>query len=923
MRRRGDRPALVPEGKAGARLREFRIERGLSDEQSDPPWSPYAEAIKEKERQRAALDPKIPQPAWSPIGPFSIPHGQTYGSARPSVSGRISCIAIDPQTPAHILVGSAAGGIWETKDDGGSWRAAESIKAEFPISIGAIAFVPGQSKLVYAGTGEGNWLSDYGVGLWKSEDGGATWSELVTSPFVGLGFYAIVMDPLDPKNILAATTGGLFQSTTGGTNWNCVLRARCWDVSIHPKANGNQKSTKEVFAATQDGLFLSTDGGSSWPTKIDLVDAPDSFERLAVCHARSNGDVVYAFSKDKFGQPALWRRPVSDGRFDWMVCPRGINTTQIDYDWFVSTSPTSADVVYLGAVSLWKGASRQDGTWNWSNISSRKYGDSIHPDQHAIAFGVGDSVYAGNDGGIFKSADGGTSWQSLNQGLCITHFEYIAQHPDYDAWLLGGTQDNGTLRYEGGEVWYEVAEGDGGECATNEASPYTVYHCFQEMSLQRSLTGGGAGSWKDVGPSVPDNYRKLFYPPMEVHRNLVVQAGQTVFVSTDTGTTFQELYLPEDAGIATALWLAGPFQFLVGSDSGDVFRFDWIGDGWVEPTTLAQPRAGIISSIRGDPSNSWRLWTTYSDIMGPSVYRSDDGGYSWTSCMNGLPHVAANILEVNPSEMDTVYVGTDAGIWRSDNAGAKCQWALFSNGLPNAIVGDLAFHAKTGILRAATRSRGVWELDVSKEVARDVQVYLRHSTIDTGRQYPSLQWVADPFSPGGFANWWESTDILIDSTPYSIAHIDFVVFEENRRADPKNAHGLTQVFVQVHQRGRVSAKNVVVRLYAAPAVGSRMPDSIPDLPQGFWVNPDQPAEGSKWKLVGPRVSLIGLQTGQPKIAAFRWTVPEAVQGDAWLLATATADNDKLETTELNVRTLVQTEAKCAIKGVVCSQAAIA
>src|SRR5262249_47177457 len=119
----------------------------------------------------------------------------------------------------------------------------------------------------------------------------------------------------------------------------------------------------------------------------------------------------------------------------------------------------------------------------------------------------------------------------------------------------------------------------------------------------------------------------------------------------------------------------------------------------------------------------------------------------------------------DPDEGDTAYVGTDAGVWRAVDAGDKCQWTLFSNGLPNVIVGDLSFHTKTRVLRAATRSRGVWEIDLGKEVARDPQLYLRHSVVDTGHRYPSLEWAADPFAPGGIANWWDSPDILtINST---------------------------------------------------------------------------------------------------------------------------------------------------------------
>ncbi|MGA8028547.1 MAG: hypothetical protein WB992_15495 [Bryobacteraceae bacterium] len=588
--------------------------------------------------------------------------------------------------------------------------------------------------------------------------------------------------------------------------------------------------------------------------------------------------------------------------------------SQADYDWFAAASPSNPDVVYLGAIALWKGELRADGTWKWLNISSREQGDSIHGDQHAIAFSPEDAetIYVGNDGGIFKSPNGGRDWQSLNKGLSITHFEYVAQHPEFDAWLLGGTQDNGTLRYEGGDVWYQVAVGDGGECATNDSFPYTVYHCFYGMSLERSITGGGYGSWSSIAPPVPGDYSALFYPPLEVNGNIVALAGKSCYVSTDSGSTFNELSLPVDAGRATALAIVGPFRFFVGTESGDIFQFDWVALSWTNPTTLSQPRAGFISSIRIDPSRPTRLWVTYSDVHGPTIYRSDDGGNHWQAYITGLPIAPVNIVEMHSWDSNIIFAGTDVGVWRSADAGAT--WMVFSTGLPNAIVGDLVFHPKMRLLRAATRSRGVWEVDLSGQAVPDPQIYLRHTVVDTGRD-PSVTGAEDPFDPNGSADWRDSPDILIDSAPYqtpSIADVDFVAFEEARRAGVHAVHGLTRVFVQVHQRGTVPAANAVVYLYFAHAMG----DSLPLLPSGFWENFPSTAvpAGSAWDWIGPGMPVNNVHRDRPQISAFEWDVAERFSQDTiWLLALVTADNDRLNTTELDVSILVPQQAKCALK----------
>ncbi len=178
---------------------------------------PLLDSFKHKRSLEAAAPAQPVQQAWRPLGPLSIPHGQTYGrgrGSRPSVSGRISSIAVDPNNPDHILIGTGGGGVWESTDTGRKWVARTDDQPS--LSIGAVAFNPSDPSIVYAGTGEGdntfvNTPNLLGAGLLRSNDGGATWSVHATSVFNKVGFYDIAVDPQNGNHLLAATTVGIFE----------------------------------------------------------------------------------------------------------------------------------------------------------------------------------------------------------------------------------------------------------------------------------------------------------------------------------------------------------------------------------------------------------------------------------------------------------------------------------------------------------------------------------------------------------------------------------------------------------------------------------------------------------------------------------------------------------------------------------------
>lgn len=647
-----------------------------------------------------AVQPAVAGPAWRDLGPTEIPNGQTYGSgpgSRVNVSGRVGAIAVDPANANHVLVGSAGGGIWESFNNGASW--APRTDYQPTLTIGAVAFDPAEPATVYALTGEGNFYAALGAGLLRSVDGGTTWGMLATSPFVGQGGYRLVVDHGDTARLFAAASWGLYRSTDSGVGWTPVIAATAWDVSVSTAAGG------EVLAACADGLHVSTDNGATWAA-VALPGAPASWSRLAVAHAPSDGQTAYAWGASG-ANAYLWRR--SAGTWAAVSLPAGVSVKQAWYDWYVAVSPDNSGQIYLGEINLWRGDSTGT-TWTWTNISSKSPGSSIHPDQHTIAFVAGNAnvIWAGCDGGIFRSDDRGVTWVACNTGIGITEFEYIAQMRGSAFWLLGGTQDNGTERYNGSSQWLHSQDGDGGGCGVDSGTTSTVFHSYYDMGMERSTQAGDWGTWQAIGPNIPRGYSSLFYPPVDVNGSTVAQAGTSLFVSTNDGGSFSEVALGLSAGaVASALRASTTSRIYVGSTQGDVVRADY-GAAWTK-TSLTGPAQGWVSSIAVHPGNASLLWLSMSSSNAGRVYRSGDGGSTWTDVTANLPALPANAVEVDPWNQSRAWVSLDVGVWQTLDGGAT--WAEYGLGLPNALVEDLLLQPDARLLRAATRNRGVWEID--------------------------------------------------------------------------------------------------------------------------------------------------------------------------------------------------------------------
>jgi photosystem II stability/assembly factor-like uncharacterized protein len=661
---------------------------------------------------KAAAGPGAPSSTWQFIGPSLIPNGQTYGTNLINVIGRVSSIAIDPNDTKHLLVGAAGGGIWESSDAGANW--APRTDQMPSLAIGAIAFDPANSKNVYAGSGEGNSYYNLGAGVYKSSDGGTNWSVIASASLVGVGFYDLVIDPKNSNLAYAATTDGFYKTTNGGSSWIQKRAAVCWDISVHPNGGSN-----EMLVAFNDGLFVSTDAGNSFK-RVALPSAPSGdWTRLAVDRVRTSPDVAYAFGAVGTA-PYLWRRsgaiwakitalPPVDKNDPW--------TNQAQYDWYVAAPPDSKRRVYLGAIDTLR-IDLSASKWKWTNITT-KGANSIHPDQHCLTFSPSDSkiIYAGSDGGIFRSDNSGGNWTPLNKGLGITEVEYVASDPNTSKWLMAGTQDNGTLGFAGSSVWDQIAQGDGGDCGVNPLSPNEAYHSFYcnpdtgELGFQSSTDKGN--TWVDI-LNLP-TMDALFYPPVEVFGSTVAIGATSLIVSRNKGSVWETVPLGLVAReVSTAMHQIDTNTILIGTNGGRVLKVFWTGSAW-KKTELSSPAARYISYITSDPSNPQRFWVTMSQVGGNSIFRSDDAGGSWVNCSAGLPSSARqlpiNAIAVDPADFKRVWVAADVGVYQTLDLGSS--WTAFSTGLPNAMAVDLLLHKQDRILFCATRNRGVWQILIS------------------------------------------------------------------------------------------------------------------------------------------------------------------------------------------------------------------
>lgn len=655
---------------------------------------------------------------WTPLGP-------TNGA------GRMTAIASAPRSPNVVYAGAAGGGVWKTSDGGRTWRSLTDGLHD--LSVGALAVAPSNPSVVYLGSGEGGYDGDFvpGIGLLKSTDGGETWAlpGSVLSPI----FYRILVHPANADELVVGTGAGGFRSVDGGATWTSVIsHADYGDVADLVRDPADANVLYAVTFCPRGGcthrsahVLRSADGGVTWSDRSAGLPStevgPD--ERTSIAIAPQNPQILYAARglRDLFDTGSLLAHiyKTTDAGMTWTdltSVPNGYFGDQSYYDNAIVVSPNDPNVVISGGVGYVRTG---DGG---SAFSQAFAGSVVHPDCHDLRY-IGATLWIANDGGIWTSDDDGKTATSHNDGLVTRQFYTLASDPSRPERLVGGTQDNGTLqRLDAGTAWRSLEGGDGIGCAIHPLSPEIAWMSFQGGSIERTSAAGAANPRVvSVKPPFDDDERVPFLTIvlLDPREPQTLYTGSwRLWKSRDLGETWQPLpvttvdgssWSSKDTIRAIAVPAAGSPVVLVAKGTGVVFRSGDGGQTW--SAVLGLP-AQVVTHLEIDPRDPSIAYACLATTSGPSLYKSADGGRTWTPSASGLPAFAAQVLRVDPTDSRILYCGTDVGVFRSTDAGAS--WSRVGAALPSSSVHDILISADGALLRVATHGRGVWEMALSE-----------------------------------------------------------------------------------------------------------------------------------------------------------------------------------------------------------------
>ncbi len=688
-----------------------------------------------------------------------------------NVGGRTRALVWDPNDAngKKVWAGGVYGGLWfnnDITDPNSSWNIVDNFWSN--LSVTCIAFDPNNSLIAYVGTGEGfggnsgNSSGAIGAGIWKTVNGGTSWTQVSSTTAFSYTNDLVVRNESGTSVVYAAIDGrfyngvfhntqnaGLQRSTNGGTTWTQVLPSvpgttiNYTPASIAISANNRIwiGTKSSIFSATDrgGGCVLYSDNGTTWiQSNKAAVNNSSGSGRVTVACAPSDNNYVYSFIESS-GKLFDIRKTIDAGN-NWtsLSFPRdadnGIPASdftrgQAGYDQVLKVDPNNAQTIIIGGIDLFRSTDtgttwKQISKWSNNNALNGLKSSIVHADQHTMVFAKGSSTRAifGNDGGVFyttelQKADTSNVIPARNRNYNVTQFYSTAIHPSINTnYYLAGAQDNGTqlFRSAGVNSTIDVNGGDGGYCFIDQKNPniQIVSYVFNQFSYSTdNLTTGGAllnddstGSFINI--ACYDNSLGILYTyikPGSLYR-------VTLRTSKPNVTTINISGLASNAtSLKVSPYTLDSTTLFIGTDAGRVLKVTKADTNPITTDVTGNLPVGSISNIEFG-ANENQLLVTFFNYGIRRVWYSSTGGNTWVDKSGDLPNMPVRWSLFNPNNRtDEVVLATELGIYGTTNfSNANPNWVLSNNGFANVRTDMLQMRNSDFQVAAATHGRGLY-----------------------------------------------------------------------------------------------------------------------------------------------------------------------------------------------------------------------
>jgi photosystem II stability/assembly factor-like uncharacterized protein len=684
------------------------------------PHGDIATYLQARDKAYKTLQHRIKQQARSAHGIWSFV-GPSDNTERNF--GRCVRIKFDPSDSDIIYVLTSSAGLWKSDDAGNTWQ---NLTADLPYLFGIdFAIHPADVNNIYiltANVKQGNYGINNTQGIYVTNNGGATWS--LRNPLSGARWaFRMVMHPDNPDLMFAGTRDGIYRtddawlSATRITNYFDVF-----DFEFKPD------DPTVMYASSRTGFYGSSASGDagSWSKVTDpTLSFLDTMVRTEIAVTPDNPNCVYLVASDidadfvarslSAGASGSWS--IRDSTTDlWWYQP--------GYNMGVVADPDNYQTIYVMAVALWK-SETGGAPGGWTDV-----GTGIHADHHDLAFN-GSQIYDVNDGGVFRSGDGGDSWSNITPGIEVFEAYSIAGTPQDTQLYYTGAQDTGGNRIDSGGKFVGVCPGCTGDvvkCMIDYTNKDKAYMVPWQGGLR--FTSDGWGSYTDTGPGganfEPEFGRGIFLCPYEM------DPVDPKFIFTGKDSMWRL-----DMEAQTAQWLGDPGSgktqriaqgtnnrnrmYIIHNDTlyrtNDALTNSMGGASWT-PLMNDFSVTARMSDLTVNPDNANELYIVYTGTeAGSKVYYSPDSGASgsWQDYSGSLPNTPVNCIEFHDNGLNNhaIYIGTDLGVFYLDDD--LSDWVYYGNNLPAVPVTDIYINNTSNKLLVGTAGRGIWQSDVFSE----------------------------------------------------------------------------------------------------------------------------------------------------------------------------------------------------------------